>query len=457
MKQWRFFIAVGLVAVLIRLALNFNSGLIPGINGGYYPYQVKTILNTYRLGFQDMPLYFYLNASIVWMAQLFGYATTNNSIISIMKVVDSISLPILLIPLYYTFRRKMSCRSQHLLIGLIAYSTLSLSPIILIGDLQKNAFGIPFVFLAFLMFWHYLESKQMKYLGFSLASILLISVIHMGILVFLLLTLIIGFLFLNPKRGMLYSIILLVCGVAMMYLIDPNRGSRFLTFWQVLFDKPALLQGPIPLQDLMNIVFSAALSTFALIKAQTHKDIFSPNEILVIRTMAVLMLILAFPLIDIEYFRRFILLLFIPQTILMWFISELFTIRTARRVGLILIIFSVASVGTFCFSPKPAVISPEAYQDLSRLQSTLKLDNNSIIVSRHGLEWWVGFVTGTKIAQDKALDMEFLRKYQDIIILWQKAGINPMPGTDFHEPVAPVQARIVYSSRFYEASRLILK
>ena len=71
-----------------------------GINGGYYPLQVRILLNTGHLGFSDMPLYFYFNVFFVKIASLITSIDTDNLIINTSKIIDSISLPLLVIPLY---------------------------------------------------------------------------------------------------------------------------------------------------------------------------------------------------------------------------------------------------------------------------------------------------------------------------------------------------------------------
>jgi len=44
------------LSTAIRFFFNFSQELIPGVNGGYYPLQVRSILMEGHLGFSDMPL-----------------------------------------------------------------------------------------------------------------------------------------------------------------------------------------------------------------------------------------------------------------------------------------------------------------------------------------------------------------------------------------------------------------
>ena len=90
--------------LLLRLIFNYRYELIPGINGGYYPLQVRTLLESGHLGFADMPLYFYLNAAIVKFISFFITSNIDQLIIQISKIIDTISLPRLIVPLYLIIR-----------------------------------------------------------------------------------------------------------------------------------------------------------------------------------------------------------------------------------------------------------------------------------------------------------------------------------------------------------------
>jgi len=94
------YLLVGLFAFGFRLYLNFSQDLIPGVNGGYYPLQVRSILTNGFLGFTDMPLHFYLDAFLIKFNSLFGFSITDTLIINVVKIFDSFIIPLLLILLY---------------------------------------------------------------------------------------------------------------------------------------------------------------------------------------------------------------------------------------------------------------------------------------------------------------------------------------------------------------------
>lgn len=60
-KSTIIYLMIGLVAFFIRLYFNFSQNLIQGVNGGYYPLQVRYLLANGQLGFSDMPMLFFLD------------------------------------------------------------------------------------------------------------------------------------------------------------------------------------------------------------------------------------------------------------------------------------------------------------------------------------------------------------------------------------------------------------
>ena len=129
------YLLIGLVAFFIRLYFNFSQNLIPGVNGGYYPLQVRYLLTNGQLGFSDIPLLFYLDAFFIKIISLFGFTMSDTLILNVVKLVDSFSIPLLLIPLYKIIRLNKSSSLKYFDASIIAFSVLSFSPLILTSDL----------------------------------------------------------------------------------------------------------------------------------------------------------------------------------------------------------------------------------------------------------------------------------------------------------------------------------
>jgi hypothetical protein len=178
------YLIVGSIALGFRLFLNFHYELIPGVNGGYYPLQVRSVLTNGHLGFSDMPFLFYFDAFIIRILSLFGYSITDTLILQVVKIVDSASLPLLLIPLYKIMRIGNQKQPITFETSIIFFTVLSFTPLILTSDLQKNALAITFLFcfIAYLLSYQYTKKKLEIYL--SIVFLLLTGLTHFGTFLF---------------------------------------------------------------------------------------------------------------------------------------------------------------------------------------------------------------------------------------------------------------------------------
>jgi hypothetical protein len=107
------YLSIFVFALAVRLLINFHYELIPGMNGGYYPLQVRSILENGSMGFSDMPLYFYLNAAVVKVVSFITPTDIDTIILLTVKILDSLFLPLLLLPFYYLVKNlgaRKNCR-----------------------------------------------------------------------------------------------------------------------------------------------------------------------------------------------------------------------------------------------------------------------------------------------------------------------------------------------------------
>jgi len=145
------FVLIAIITIIVRIYLSFSTDLIAGMDGGYYPLQVRNVLNTGFLGFSDVPLYFYFCALLVKVITIFGFAQSNETIINVIKIVDSIALPLLVIPLFNILYKKENKIPFYAEIAIVLFAVFSFPSFRMLGDLQKNGFAIPFL-LAFIYF-----------------------------------------------------------------------------------------------------------------------------------------------------------------------------------------------------------------------------------------------------------------------------------------------------------------
>ena len=442
----------------LRLIFNYHSELIAGINGGYYPLQVRTVLETGRLGFSDMPLYFYLNAFFVKIASFFTKIDISHLIIHTSKIIDSISLPLLIIPLYLIIKNIFGNKiPKYFEIILVGFATLSFSPLILTSDLQKNAFAIPMMlfFIYYLLLFY--KSKSKKHIIFLAIYIILTGLTHFGVFSTSVLILIVSLIFFYRKKALLPILGISVLGVLFVYLFDSNRADRLFNLWNVIFEKPAILQGPLSLPDLLNYMFSYLLISLGIYYLIKRKQVLMGYQRNTLAVFLSVIFILSFPLLDIEYARRFNLLLFIPQIIVLYILFGFFNQKLGKTISALLVLMTAASVFLMSLNIKPPSITQEAFQDLKNLENYISEPDKTLIIARHGLEWWTAWQLNTKVGQDKTVNKKTTLKYEKVIYLVQLTGINSMhPGqkSPFHEPYFPTNREPIYVSNYFKAIEL---
>lgn len=448
-------LTLGFIAFGIRLYFNFSQDLIPGINGGYYPLQVRYVLTNGHLGFPDMPLIFYLDAILIKFVSLFGVPITDTLILNVVKIIDSISIPLLLIPVYKILRLSKPTTSKYFSTSIIAFSVLSFSPLILKSDLQKNAVAIVFLFAFVSYFLSYLSRKNKLDIYLSILFFLLTGITHFGTFAFALFFVIIALSFSNKQKATIPLIILTIVSLGIVAIFDFSRFIRLTSFWTELFDKPVLLNKMLAPHDLILILISLLLAGFGLFILKTKGDRLDPYQKAIAFSSVICLFILSFPLLDVEYFKRLSLFLFIPQILLILQIAPVLDIAHLKTIFLSLIVITSLSVFAVTGQPVDAVLNKGAYENLKELRTIIKNDNETIIIARHGLEWWTAWVLKTKVGQDKSVDKAFFEKYRNIIFLTQLNGFgNDRQRTPFHEPIAPPDSELIFSSEYFKAYKL---
>jgi hypothetical protein len=444
----------GIIAFGIRLYFNFSQDLIPGINGGYYPLQVRYVLNNWHLGFPDMPLLFYLDAILIKLISLFGVPITDNLILNVVKIIDSISIPLILFPVYKILRLSKPTTYKYFSTSIIAFSVLSFSPLILKSDLQKNAVAIVFMFTSVSYFLSYLNKKNKLNIYFSILFFLLTGITHFGTFAFALFFMIITIPFYYKQKAIMPLVILTIISLGLIAIFDISRFTRLISFWTDFFDKPALINKMLLPPDFGMILISLLLAGFGIFILKTKGDRLVPYQKAITFSSVICLFILSFPLLDVEYFKRLSLFLFIPQILLILQIAQVLDIAHLKTISFSLILITSLSVFAVIVRPVDTILNKSAYENLKELRTVIKNDNETIIIARHGLEWWTGWLLKTKVGQDKSIDKTVIEKYKNIVFLNQINGFgNNRQRTPFHEPRVPPNAYLIYSSEYFKAYR----
>ncbi len=459
------FIAITVTTIILRLNLSFSHDLILGIDGGYYPVQVRNILNTGLLSFNDLPLYFYFCAFIVKVISVLGFTVTSEIIISVIKIVDSAALPLLAIPLFKMVSQKDRNISFFAGLAILLFAVLSFTPFFILGDLQKNAFAIPMVFLFILFIEEYLINPDKQNLTAVVISLAIIALTHFGVFAFCSVFFIILLVLIYRKNAILPSVITIFAGFGMIALFDSDRAFRLITFWNVIFERPALFQGPLPIPLLLNMIGSYFLAIVGIIQFRRFKDKTDKITAYMVLSFIVLIIIFAFPLYDLQYFQRFAVLQFIPQSLLVLYLIRM-NPTSAVPFSISLIMLTALSIFISFSEEKRPCIDDQAFQDLQNIKKYIFEDKkNTIIIARHGIEFWTAWTLNVKVGNDRSIDKLGLEKYKNIIFLQQKneerqgpSGRSPLrkpgPGEGGPPPMGPPvpeNFNLIYNSSYFNA------
>ena len=207
--------------------------------------------------------------------------------------------------------------------------------------------------------------------------------------------------------------------------------------------------------DILIITFSILLGIFGIIALKKKKDELTINQKALTFASTICLLTSSFPLLDGEYFKRLSLFLFIPQLFLVIQLASNISLKQQRTTGIIFFVFTFLSILAVLGHPKETVIDENAYADLKKLQSVVTSNSETLIIARHGLEWWTAWILKTKVGQDKAIDKSTIDKYKSIIVLNQINGFSSeMERSPFHEPFVPDNATKIYSSEYFKAYKI---
>jgi len=465
------FLIITLLAIVLRLFISFSTDLFFGTNGGYYPLQVRCVLNTGLLGFNDVPLYFYFCAFIIKFISLFGHAATNETIILVIKVIDCIALPLLVIPLFKMLSNKETKIPFFSEIAIVLFAVFSFSPFAMLGDIQKNAFAIPFLFMFMYLFERFLRTGEKRNLLFALLTLFLTALAHFGVFTFGIAFLIVSLSVVYRKKAIIPSVIAFLVGFAVILLFDSTRAYRLLTFWNIFFVERSMFQAPNLLPLLVNCVVSYSLAIFGFFQYRKFKnqtDIVTQYLVLI---LSIYILIFAFPLYKSDYVQRFSILLFIPQILL---IVNLIRMNTKLALPFSIPMILLTAYFTFGYlkDPKKPCIDNFEFQDLKNIKSYISENKDStIIIAKHGLEFWTAWALNVKVGNERAMNQLDTSKYKNIIILQQKNELRERPPKrppfplPFHKPPIqkngqpPMELRIpenftlIYSSQYFNAYR----
>jgi hypothetical protein len=415
------------LAVLSRLRLNFSGTLPSSVDGIYYPLQVRHLLENGALAFHDMPLVFWIEASFAKIISLFSASPLDDVIILTCRVIDSVVPPLLIVPLYWLSRQISPSRPNLLFLSIVCLFALfnpSIS-VLLVCDFHKNAIGIALLF--FFLYWmlQFLKQRDTKTLTLALGSILLVGLTHIGCLSVLaiFIPILIAIYFSEIKQNIqktlsahrIKKFVLPTLGIVLLLILlffmgDTGRLYKLLnvTTGQHLFENSLIYQlihHNLELRGirLIYFVFNLSCAIFGVILFFIIRKKMSSDLRRFLGAIVIWQALLMSPLIGMEWAERIYFIAFVPFTVML-----IFAFSYLKSIGKIILssvigIFILLAITT-APTHKNSVITPEEYHELASMRNSIQQTGNSIVIAKHGLEWWVAWSCRCTVSSSNDID-----------------------------------------------------
>ncbi len=462
-----------LIAIYCRYRFNFFQSTITG-DGAYYPLQVRSILENFRLALPDMPLYFYFTALVAKGLLLVNNSTPNETIILAVKIVD-ILVPALSAIVVFVFSKQLVSKLDKPKFTdyfMIAFSVLALPYVVFVsGELQKTAIGIVLIFVYLSMIYRYIVIGNL-HISKIIILLLLLAFTHFGsftiVLLFTAISILLNFTDVVKKfkaqdvKYKVISIVVLLILCAGIFLFDSARFTRLLNMPFHIFDAPRIIfwiKGINSLSPILNMytLIINLLAVTALIVLIRNKNELSKSTYRFVLSLIILAFILSSPFLNNELFWRFIIYSFIPITISYLMIYRLINKKVVKYISIpIFLLLILYSVRVGLVGHRRPSISKEAYTELQSVKDSVSLKSNSVVITRLFLGWWVAWEMNTDVSQDYAITKSDLEKYDNIYFLRQIKAKETFGNNILDMEVEiPSNAKVIYSGEnfeFYELS-----
>jgi hypothetical protein len=437
-------------AVAARAWLLFRTPYVPGMNGGYYLVQARALLERGVLGIPDMPLTFHLHAALAWsLAQVGGMAQTE-AIVWAVKLCDALLPPLVAWPVLVLVRRWARARAQGDVVPLAAAALACLAApfLVIVGDLQKNSMALVWLAALAVTLHGWLGAPTPKRAVAVLVTLALLGLTHIGVLgAALVLLAAVMSVFLVRQRGfapwrqmlpwMGAGVVLLVLAAALvLWKFDPARIHRLITaLTSPLTFSADGKQMPTPPGGGMGVErwvpalgFALAVVPALFIAWRRRKEL-PAADVALVTGGALTVLALTGPWFSMDKAVRFYVIALLPAILVGAFAVLHIATPWRRRFALaVVLLLGVGSTAASLSRGGRAVLSDAAMRELQSLAPYIRTPDRTLVAAPHGVEWWSAWFLGTRIAQPEALRPDDWKRYDAVLFLEVKAGMQANMG-----------------------------
>jgi hypothetical protein len=177
---------------------------------------------------------------------------------------------------------------------------------------------------------------------------------------------------------------------------------------------------------------NAALLTLAgagLSLAWYRRQSLPPADRTVLPAAAVTVVVLGGPFYSLDKAERLMLIAAVPAAMTLSFVLAAIAHDAVRRtLGGLVIAGTLASAALYLPHGGRPTISEATYAELQALARFTTPAERSLVVARHGLEWWTAWTLHTHIAQPQAVKAADWTKFDRVLYLTEKKRSGPPGG-----------------------------
>ena len=470
-REWLPVILVMIVAMMIR-AIRTSSPvhyLLAGADGPYVPLQVRSILEHGRLAFPDMPGLFWLDAALAWALHFLQVGDIDASVLIAVRTVDILLPPLAAIPVFLLGREfPLREKGGAWNILLVAYAILGFTPLVVFSfQLQKNALGVVWMFTTLLFMVRFLKSREPRQLiwaGLAMAGCALTHFGSFSITLLLCLLLILLDAKGSAERSALLSgkkilsLVFICClAVGLVAAIDPQRSWRWLNLPLHLFEAPVLLfrlhgyGGLLQGWTLMSVVIAHVLAGLGMVVLVTKRKDIPDVDRSVGWAMAIAALVMASPLLGLEWANRLYLVVYIPLVVLWTVLFRTSISIWVKRVAGLVIVFPLSfSLLSAIFGKPPMSIDPPSYAAFINLRDELGSGTNKVVVARQDLQLLANWTLGCRGVAQYLLTKKDMAAYGQVYVIRQLKGKSPALRSQ--EPRRFPEETTVLNNQYFEVT-----
>jgi len=207
-----------------------------------------------------------------------------------------------------------------------------------------------------------------------------------------------------------------------------------------LLQGKSFLSGPRFVFFLILNIFSV-LSLVAFFKMRKR---LLDNEYIVFLSSVLWYVFLTSPFTGSDVYERLLFISLVPFTVIVIFVFRYLKKGVVLSVAIILSVLILLTVVTL--PKRKSFISEKEYAELQQLEKSIINKGKTIVIARHGMEWWAAWILRTKVGLSSGIVSAEYPKYKNVLYLRRKADKNA------EYDVA--NAQLFYDGEYFEVFKL---